>query len=100
MTLTIILWIYQDIQDAVPLLIETLTLPGKYSSIFVMSNDSHSVLLGRENIVRAPTEVTAEALDSLNQHFCLDGHVEISIDTGATRHLKYLSCLFTCAHSQ
>ena len=55
-----------------------------------MLNESHSVILSRENFVRAPTEVTAEGLEILNQHFCLDGHVERSRNTGATRHLKYL----------
>ena len=67
-TLTIILRLYQGIQDAVPVLLETLTRPGKHSSIIIMSNDSHSVILGRENVARAPTEVTDEGFESLNQH--------------------------------
>ena len=75
MTLTIILRIYQDIKGAVPLLLETLTLPGKHSSRFIMRNDSHSVVLGREKITRAPTGVTTEGLEIINQHFCLDGDV-------------------------
>ena len=73
-TLTIILRLYQGIQYSVPVLIETLTLPGKHSSIFIMHNDSHSVLLDRENFARAPMEVTSEGLEILNQHFRLDGH--------------------------
>ena len=89
-TLTIILWLYQDIQDEVPVLLENLNLPGKHSSIFIMRNDIHSVVLGRQNFARAPAEVTAEGLESLNQHFRLDGHVERSIDMGATRHIKSL----------
>ena len=56
-----------------------------------MSNDSHSVLLGREYVTRAPEEVTAKVLESLNQHFRMNAHVEISIDMGAARHLKDLS---------
>ena len=68
---------------------ETLTLPGKHSRRFIMSYDIHSVILGRENVARSPTEVTDEVLESINQHFRLDGHVEISNDAGATRHLKY-----------
>ena len=91
-TLTIILRLYQGIQDALPVLIETLTLPGKQISRFIMRNDSHSVVLGRENVAIAPMEVTVERIESLNQHCRLDGHVERSRNTGATRHLKYLLC--------
>ena len=91
-TLTIILQPYQGIQDALAGILKTLTLPGKDSSIFIMRNDSHSVVLGRENVARAPIEVIADVLESLNQHCCLDGHVERSRGTGATRHLKYLLC--------
>ena len=65
-----------------------------------MSNESHSVVLGRENVAKSPTEVTAEGLESPNQNFCLDGHVDISRDTGKTRHIKYLLYLFPCAHIQ
>ena len=90
MTLTIILRLYQGIQDSVPVILETITLPGKYRIIFIMRNDSHSVVLGRENISRAPTEVTVEGLGSLNQNYHLDGHVERSRNIGATRNLKYL----------
>ena len=89
-TLTIILQIYQGIQDAAPVLLETPTLPGKQIIRFIMRNDIHSVVLGRENVAREPTEVTAEGLDSLNKHCCLGGHVERYIDTGATRNLKSL----------
>ena len=91
-TLTTPLWLYQGMHDAVPVLLETLTIPGKHSRIFIMCNDSHSAVMGRENVTRALTEVTAEGLEGLNQHFRLDGHVERSSDTGVTRHLKSLLC--------
>ena len=65
-TLTIILRLYQDIQDASPVLLMTLTLPVKHSIIFIMLNDSHNVLLSIENFARAPTEVTDEGLEILN----------------------------------
>ena len=90
MTLTIILWLYQGIQDAVTVLRKTLTLSVKHRIRFIISNYSHSVLPGRENVARAQKEVTAEVLESLNQHFRLDGPVEIYRDMGASRHLKYL----------
>ena len=89
-TLITTLHLYQGIHGAVPVLLETLTLPGKHSSIFIMCNDIHSVVLGRQNIATAPLEDTAEDLESLNQHCRLDGHVKRSSSAGATRHLKYL----------
>ena len=91
-TLTIILHIYQGIQDVIPVILDTLTLPGKDISRLFMHNDSHIVVLGRENFAKAPTEVTSEGLESINQNYCMDVRVEISIDTGATRNLKYLQC--------
>ena len=57
-----------------------------------MRNNSHIVLLSRENVAIAPTEVTAKGLESLNQHCRLDGDVKRSRNTGTTRHLKYLLC--------
>ena len=87
-TLTIIIQIYQGIQDSVLVLLENLTLPVKHIIRFIMRNDSHSVLLDRENVTRAPMEVTTEGLDSLNHHCRLVGYVERSRYRGATRHLK------------
>ena len=55
-----------------------------------MCSDSHSVLLGRENVTRAPTEFTAEGLEIINQHCHLDGHVERYSNIGAISYLKYL----------
>ena len=70
--LTITLRLYQGIQDAVPVLLETLTLPGKHSSRCIMRNDIHSVLLVRENFARSPTEVTAEGFESLKKYwYCI-----------------------------
>ena len=53
--LTIILQPYQGIQDLVPVILETLTLLGKHISRFIMRNYSHYVVLGKENVARAPT---------------------------------------------
>ena len=63
-------------------------------------NDSHSVILGKENFSRSPRDFTAEGLDSINRHYRLDGKVERSRNMGATRHLKSLLCWFTCAHGR
>ena len=88
--LAVILRLYQVIKDSVPLLLDTLNLPVKHSSRFIMHNDSHIVVMGRENVTRVPMEVTSEGLEKLNRNCRLDGNVERSRDMGATRHLKYL----------
>ena len=89
-TLTIALRPYQGILDSVRVLFETLTLPVKHSSRFIISTDSHSVVLGGEKFAREPTEITVNGLESLNLNLCLDGHVEISSYTGAAIHIKSL----------
>ena len=48
------------------------------------------MVLGKENVTREPAEVTTEGFDILNQHCCMDGHVERSRYMDANRHLKYL----------
>ena len=55
-TLTIILRLHQGIKDSVPLLLKTLTLPGKHSSKFVMRNESHIVVLGRYLFCKSTNE--------------------------------------------
>ena len=97
-TLTIILQLYQGIQDAVSVPLETLTLPGKHSSRFIIRNEIHSALLDRQMFSREPIEFTDEGLEIMNQHYHLDGHVERSGYMGTTRHIKYLLCRFPCAH--
>ena len=89
-TLTIILRPYQGIKYSVPLLLKTITLPGKHSRRFIMRNISHIVVLGRENVAISQTEVTDELLETLNQNYRLNTHVERSGNTVATRNLKYL----------
>ena len=63
-TLTISLHPYQGIQDSVPVLLETITLPGKHSRKFIMLNYNQSVVLGRENFARTPADVTVEGIES------------------------------------
>ena len=89
-TLTIILRLHQGIHYSVTVIPETLTLPEKHSSRFIMLNDIHIVVLGREKVAIAPAEVTADGIKSLNQHCFMNVHVKRSINMGATRHLKYL----------
>ena len=64
-TLTINLQSIQVINNTIPLLFNDITLTVKHSIIFIMHNGSHRVVLGRENVARAPMEVTAEVLESI-----------------------------------
>ena len=51
-TLTIILRLYQDIHDEVPVLLKNLTVPGKQSSRFIMRN---YIYRGKKYVARATT---------------------------------------------
>ena len=62
----------------------------KHSRRFITRNEIHIVVLARGNFLRAPTEVTVEILESLNQDCRLDDHVDKSRNMGAIRHLKSL----------
>ena len=87
-TLNIILQTYQVIQFALTVLLEALTLTGKYISRFFTQNIIHGMVLGRENISREPTDVTDEGIKSLNEHHSLDGNMERYRNEGATRHIN------------
>jgi hypothetical protein len=52
------------------------------------------VVLCRENVARAPTNVGTESLEGLNQYTGLDGHVERASNAGT---LERLSWAVLCA---
>ena len=58
MTLEIILRIYNVIQRSLPVLLEGLNLPGGEIKSFITRNDSHGMVLGRDNFSREPMKVT------------------------------------------
>ena len=50
MTLEMILWTYKGIQRSLPVLLEGLNLPGGEIKSFITRNDSHGMVLGRDNV--------------------------------------------------
>ena len=58
------------------------------------------MVLGREIVSISLMRFTSGGLESLNEHFCLESHMERSSDVGATSHLKSLICQFPYVHSQ
>jgi len=60
------------------------------SSGLVTRNSSGSVVLRRENVARAPSNVSTDLFQGLNENSCLDCHVERS---GNTSPGKWLSIL-------
>jgi hypothetical protein len=72
--------------SAPPVLFEGLTLPGKDSGR-VTGDSRGSVILGGENVARAPTDLSAESSEGLNESSGLDGHVEGSSDLGTLERL-------------
>ena len=63
-TLTISLYPYQGIQDSVPVLLETITLPGKHSrnSSCLITTKVWSWV--EKNFARTPADVTVEGIES------------------------------------
>jgi len=68
--------------SAPPVLLEGLTLPGEDSSSLGSNDGSSSVILGGEDVARAPTNLSTESSEGLDEDSGLDGHVEGTGDTG------------------
>ena len=73
------------IQSAFPVFFEGFSLPGEDSSRFITSDGSSGVVLGGENVARAPADVSSELLKSFDQNRSLDGHVKGSRDTSSLK---------------
>lgn len=67
---------------APPVLLESLTLPGEDRS-GVAGDGGGGVVLGGEDVTRAPTDLGAEGGEGLDEDGGLDGHVEGAGDAGA-----------------
>ena len=70
-------------QGALPVLLQSLALPGKDGSRLVAGNGGGGVVLGGEDVAGAPPHVSPEGLEGLDEHGGLDGHVEGPGDAGA-----------------
>mmetsp|Transcript_3082 Transcript_3082/g.7336 ORF Transcript_3082/g.7336 Transcript_3082/m.7336 type:complete len:410 (-) Transcript_3082:35-1264(-) len=82
---------------APPILLQSLTLPRKNRRSLSLRNRRRSMVLGRENVARAPPHCGAQCLQGLDQHTGLDGHVQRPGDVDT---LQRLGCtiLLPCFH--
>ena len=72
----------EGVEGALPVLLERLSLPSEDGAGFVARHGGRGMVLGGEDVARAPTEVRAERLEGLDQNSRLDGHVQRPRDTG------------------
>ena len=85
------------VQGALPVLLKSLALPGEDGGGLVTGDSGSGVVLGREDVARAPADISSELLKSLDEDGSLDRHVERSRDTGALERFRGPE-LFTAGH--
>mmetsp|Transcript_11765 Transcript_11765/g.21145 ORF Transcript_11765/g.21145 Transcript_11765/m.21145 type:complete len:479 (-) Transcript_11765:8-1444(-) len=82
--------------SAPPVLLKSLTLPGEDGG-GITSNGSSSVVLGREDVARAPADLSAKSDEGLNKDGSLNGHVQRTGDLSALERLSRAE-LSTASH--
>jgi len=75
-SLAIILGPSEGIKSALPVFLEGFSLPGENGGRFITSDGSGGVILGGENVARAPSDISSEFLGGLDEDSGLDGHVK------------------------
>mmetsp|Transcript_38583 Transcript_38583/g.110859 ORF Transcript_38583/g.110859 Transcript_38583/m.110859 type:complete len:505 (-) Transcript_38583:27-1541(-) len=86
-TLAVILGPGKGVQGALPVFFKGLSLPSENGGRLVAGDGSSGVVLGGENVARAPTNVSSKFLQSLNKDGGLDGHVQGSRNTSILERL-------------
>ena len=76
----------EGLLSAPPVLVEGLTLPGEHSGGVAGAGGS-GVILGGEDVARAPADGGAESGEGLDQHSGLDGHVKGASDVAVGKGL-------------
>mmetsp|Transcript_11650 Transcript_11650/g.24377 ORF Transcript_11650/g.24377 Transcript_11650/m.24377 type:complete len:477 (-) Transcript_11650:1-1431(-) len=76
----------QGLLSAPPVLLQGLALPGEHGG-GVASDGRSGVILGGEDVARAPADLSAELHEGLDQHSGLDGHVEGASDVAVLQGL-------------
>jgi hypothetical protein len=69
-----------SVQGALPVLLEGLSLPGEDSGGTVTGDGSSGMVLGGEDVARAPSDISTKSLQGLDKDSSLDGHVKRSSD--------------------
>lgn len=73
------------LQRALPVVLEGLSLPGEHGSRLGSDDGRGGVVLGAEDVARAPSERGAAGLQRLDEDGRLHGHVERTRDTSSRK---------------
>lgn len=70
------------IEGALPVLLKGLTLPGEHGGRAIAGDSGSGVVLGGEDVARAPSDIGTKSLKGLDENGGLDGHVQGARDSG------------------
>ena len=77
----------EDAVGEVPVFFERLALVGEHRRA-LDGDGGGGMVLRREDVAGSPADLSAERLQRLDQHGCLDGHVQRPGDAGAAQRLR------------
>lgn len=75
-----------DLLNAPEVLLISLSLPG-IDGHAGLGDGGSSMVLGGEDVAAGPLHISAQLQEGLNQHSCLDGHVQAASNASALQHL-------------
>mmetsp|Transcript_6425 Transcript_6425/g.8428 ORF Transcript_6425/g.8428 Transcript_6425/m.8428 type:complete len:449 (-) Transcript_6425:20-1366(-) len=87
--LAIVLGPGDGVESALPVFLEGFSLPCEDGGALVLSNGGGGVVLGGEDVARAPADVSSEGFEGFDEDGGLDGHVEGSGDAGSFQGLVF-----------
>jgi len=77
----------ESFKSKIPVFLEGFSLPCEDLCSSCSGNSRGSVVLSREDIARAPSDISTELLESLNEDTSLNGHVQRTSDSGSLQDL-------------
>ena len=87
----------EHLKSALPVFLESLTLPGEDVGSLGLNDSGGSVVLGGVDVAGGPSDLGTESVEGLNENTSLDGHVEGARDAGSFENMVVL-VFFTEAH--
>merc|ERR1719491_677342 len=85
---TVRTWHSHHLLCAPPVLGKRLALPGEHRRGSSLCNSRGCVVLRAEDVARAPADLCSHRCQGLNEHTCLNGHVQRTIDVEAFEGLR------------
>mmetsp|Transcript_20914 Transcript_20914/g.35266 ORF Transcript_20914/g.35266 Transcript_20914/m.35266 type:complete len:480 (+) Transcript_20914:443-1882(+) len=86
-----------SVKGAFPVLLKGLSLPGEHGGGAITGNSSGSMILSREDVARAPSDISTKSLKGLDKDGSLDGHVEGSSNASTS---EQVVVVFTSARHE